>query len=214
MQVTFDKGYQPHLVCDTSDSRPSLSGVYLDPDQWLVSSDGVRLSIIPCEFELEESSQSQDEDQEKFTGCIIPRELVETAAKQRDRTGIKIGAKLNGAEEISVLTNKGLTLTGHAIKGSYPQWRNIIPSHVEETSNLVSYGLDSKLFDQLCKAVHAYMGQSLRVALTGKTTPHIVIGSESLSKRVAFGLIMPINYSPESIHTALGMITALNPNKK
>lgn len=99
------------LICvSTEKHRYYLNGIYIDPQGFLVSTDGHRMFV----------AKLNDYDGE--TGFIIPTDAVKTVTKSKDK-------------EIEVYADRLGHILFDAIDGTYPDWRRVIPS---ETSGEVA----------------------------------------------------------------------------
>ncbi len=69
--VSFDKDRQIWECAAHEDSRPVLTGVYVDPKGYLVAADGFCLAGVPCKITHAKG----------FPGAIIPWRHLSAAAK-------------------------------------------------------------------------------------------------------------------------------------
>lgn len=116
--VKFSREYQPWLCAATRDVRPSLTGIAIDPDGWMVAADGYQLCAVPCTIEgvLEHVSLVQATFVKNVTKWW-PKNLGEPEFEVDE-------------EQHTATFNLQSKITVPLIQQSFPQWRTMVPKHI------------------------------------------------------------------------------------
>lgn len=180
MEIAFGRDFRPHEAAANDQTRPVLTGVYVDPKGILVASDGFILAAVPCELR---GTVPKD-----FDGCIIPANIVKAATGQKGGIAIPFSIEVDlDAKRATARDRNGDSVSGDLIDGSYPRWRALIPAPktLGKSERLVhTVGLEVKL----AKAI----GAEALVLLPGKqpSSPTVVVPLDS--SLASFGIIMPL----------------------
>lgn len=177
-KVSFDIQYRPWLAAaDAADPRVSLTGVYLDPAGWAVSSDGFCLAVVPAQV------QPGILQTDGFEGALIPGAFIKAAhaaAKKRKLERLEITIVGNRARYEVPSGGAWCDL----IQVSYPTWRNLISTQCAASHN-EGVGVNPDLVARVSEAIGGAFFQW--VSSPKENSPFVMTGPDGDS----FGLVMP-----------------------
>lgn len=182
MRITFNRQLQVWKAADDMDIRPVLSGVYVDPEGWLVAANGFILAAVPAKIEAEEEDLLSSGD------LIIPAKVFPQWIKGLGRTVSEVTVNVRGDTATAPAKIQGVSsdvqLSTSLIPGSFPKWRTLIPK--TKGAPVRHWSFNPDLLKQLYAAI-GLVGVPGVLSTAGKTHPLLVAGEDG-----AFGLIMPI----------------------
>ena len=176
--VEMRTDYEPWRACSKEDSRPMLTGVYVDPKGYLVAADGFMLAVVPAKVRGPKT----------FTGAILPAPALEMAHRAIGRSSNTVSFTLDvesGRATVPVKASKGVlgTMGVDLITGTYPRWRALIPERKGMGARkYVAY--DPTLIGRLARAIGSWPAT---INMAKGNGPAIILGHEG-----AFGVVMPM----------------------
>ena len=172
--VTFERRFQIWRAAFEDDSRPVLRGVYVDPLGFLVAANGYILAAVPCAIDGEMPTWD----------IIIPAfwlQEADTWLKASENLVVSIDEDTKRAR----IEWPNITIEGPLIPGTYPKWKELIPTPSKEAGGIIN--LDSDLLLKLSDALDCPKGQTLSLFPSDKPTDPVLVYHDG-----AVGAIMPM----------------------
>lgn len=197
MKLTYSGIYKPWLCCDTEGSRPVMTTVFVDPEGWLVASNGYAMCAIPC---------SISEPPADFKGVCIPSKFLEHLSKVLIRYNDPVTLTVDG-DKVSVVYIGGMSLSStlYDAPNAFPKWRGILKTgqHSEHRYGYYSYTR------QYMDAIEAALGGSMTFIVQpgGITDPLFILSGQDS----AFGVVMPVYRPIETDFARIDAILAMRP---
>ena len=167
-------------------TRPVLQGVYLEYESpgkaRLSAADGFILATVLCDADLPED----------FTPILIPGDLLRSnwsrgkrSASWTNRLYVEVDTNKPGDVAVSMRNKDGNEVHGTPIRGTFPDYRKLIPFDRGESSQFTGWyiSFNPKLVTRLCKALDE---DSFTVAIITPSSPGVIANEHGV------GVIMPM----------------------
>ena len=197
INIFVEPQYRPDLCCVRDPSRPTLTGVFLDPSGWLVAADGFVLVACPCRIEGAP---------EGWQGAIVPALLFSKAqaVKARNLWQTKPLLTIEGTLVCADIGD-GMRAQMSLIEGRFPAWRTFIPSGEQNDDSDAHLAVDVRKAVTMHRALGLGHGAVLRLIASPNKGPVYAFGP---SDDKAFGLIMPLMWNLGTMKQRVAAIVA------
>ena len=171
------------------------TGVYLDPEGWMVATDGYILAAVPCKI-----------NGPLAQGLVIPARFLAAISETFNEDTPKplaLEIRTKGSAAVVSHVNHDTIMTTTPVRSAYPNWRNLIPPLTNMSQPHTQIMYNPALVTRLGAAIGV---KTPLIVLSQGYDPSIVPGLDG-----AFGLLMPV-YTPDMIdYKALALIASLRP---
>jgi len=157
LEVFFDQIRDLSVLSSEDETRQILNGVFVDiapaGEVLFVATDGRRLGVINPGLVVSPAP-------EKRTGFVIPRELIEVIPECGLKAILEYGSE---TQRIRISVAGGLSFSGRAHEGNYPNWREVLPPppYVQAGKIVCDYNLLEGFVSACGKSMHGWSGIAL-----------------------------------------------------
>ena len=184
--------------CDKTNSKPEISGIYITPDETVATDGYVMVIVSTPKLDIKDfPTDSTAPFTPKQVRAIIPANLAKSVAnKLQTNTNLPIleNAVIKNFKNEEMITFLSTNLEiqeetkGQVIKGTYPDYKKILPTGTPKAQFTVSYEYLKNALTALAKTTKN--DKSIKIELYGETSPIVLKSSNDLQTTTA--LVMPI----------------------
>ena len=184
--------------CDKTNIKPEISGIYITPDETVATDGYVMVIVSTPKLDIKDfPTDSTAPFTPKQVRAIIPANLAKSVAnKLQTNTNLPIleNAVIKNFKNEEMITFLSTNLEiqeetkGQVIKGTYPDYKKILPTGTPKAQFTVSYEYLKSAITALAKT--AKNDKSIKIELYGENNPIVLKSSNDLQTTIA--LVMPI----------------------
>ena len=184
--------------CDKTNRKPEISGIYITPDETVATDGYVMVIVSTPKLDIKDfPTDSTAPFTPKQVRAIIPANLAKSVAnKLQTNTNLPIleNAVIKNFKNEEMITFLSTNLEiqeetkGQVIKGTYPDYKKILPTGTPKAQFTVSYEYLKNALTALAKTTKN--DKSIKIELYGETSPIVLKSSNDLQTTTA--LVMPI----------------------
>lgn len=169
MEVTIGVQYRIWLAAAQDDTRPVLTGIWIDTERkQAIAADGFLIGVVPCEIE----GPIPDGQ------IVIPKDIVKKAS------GFSI--RVESGQASTNEKGRGMRVYADLLSGTYPNVYNLIPKAVRNHPTK-HFAFNYKYIQRLAEAIDSPWQAAILFEPQDLDSPYVLVGESG-----GVGVIMPM----------------------